>query len=148
MTSPTQKALASLRRQGYMAEVVEKWIPKPGGVRGAGGAGFRKDFLGCIDIIAVGKGQTIGVQACSIKSVSDRVKKIREGKTNKYPILDRAAEWCRSGNELWIWGFDPSNPRKSREVELTAAELDGWIVERDEMPTAPLVELEQSEIPF
>jgi hypothetical protein len=43
-TSPTQLSLAWLKKEGYLAEVVEKWIP---------GANIRKDLWGWCDIVAI-----------------------------------------------------------------------------------------------
>jgi hypothetical protein len=43
-TSPTQLSLAWLKKEGYLAEVVEKWIP---------GANIRKDLWGWCDIVAL-----------------------------------------------------------------------------------------------
>ena len=40
--------------------MVERWIRNPKHPAG----GFRKDFLGCIDIIAFNNYETVGVQSC------------------------------------------------------------------------------------
>ncbi|NIA67797.1 hypothetical protein HBA54_04265 [Pelagibius litoralis] len=42
--SPTQRSLKHLRDQGYMAEVVERWVPR---------VNIRKDLFGVIDILAL-----------------------------------------------------------------------------------------------
>lgn len=70
MSGPTERSLKHLRRQGYIADVVEKWIPF---VR------KRKDLFGFIDILGVHKereGDVIGVQATSATNVAARVEKI------------------------------------------------------------------------
>ena len=67
--SPTQLTLRELRKQGYTAAVVEKWNPH---------AHIRQDLFGCIDVLAVGNGETIGVQCTSYKNVSSRVKKMAD----------------------------------------------------------------------
>jgi hypothetical protein len=51
----TERTLALLAKAGFTAEVVERWIP---------GAGKRRDYLGCIDIVAVNDVLTLGVQSC------------------------------------------------------------------------------------
>jgi hypothetical protein len=59
-----------MRERGYLAEVVERWIP---------GANIRKDFAGFIDILCVHReriGDVVGVQATSGDNVSHRVEKI------------------------------------------------------------------------
>lgn len=67
--SPTQRSLAHLRSQGYLAEVVERWIP---------GANIRKDLFGFIDILAIRDNEVLGVQATSRDNVAARVAKIAE----------------------------------------------------------------------
>lgn len=76
--SPTARSLKHLRKLGYEAEVVEKWIP---------GANIRRDFLGFIDIIAIKDDEVIGVQATSGDNVSKRVAKITVHE--KLPIVRR-----------------------------------------------------------
>lgn len=68
-TSPTSRTLAKLREAGYLAEVVERWIP---------GANIRKDLFGFIDIVAIRDGEILGVQATSRDNVAHRVTKIAE----------------------------------------------------------------------
>lgn len=53
-TSPTARSLAKLRKEGWVAGVVEKWIPQ---------TKMRKDLFGFIDIVAVRGGVILGVQA-------------------------------------------------------------------------------------
>jgi carbonic anhydrase len=67
--TPTARSLAHLRAQGYLAEVVERWIP---------GCNIRKDLFGFIDILAVRDNEVLGVQATSRDNVSARVAKIAE----------------------------------------------------------------------
>ena len=67
--SPTQKSLEHLRKQGYVAEVVEKTIPK---------TFIKKDLWGFVDIVAIRDGETVGVQATSVANVSSRVNKIMD----------------------------------------------------------------------
>ena len=58
--SPTQRTLKYLRDEGYHCDIVERFIRNPK----VPGGGFRKDFLGAIDIIAFNTVSTIGVQSC------------------------------------------------------------------------------------
>lgn len=64
---PTQRSLEHLRKAGYLAEVVEKWIPM---------VKRRKDLFGFIDILAIREGEVVGVQATSGSNVAARVDKI------------------------------------------------------------------------
>lgn len=67
MSSPTSRSLDLLRKQGYLADVVERWIP---------GANIRKDLFGFIDIVAIKDGEIRGIQATTGSNCSSRVKKI------------------------------------------------------------------------
>jgi len=69
--TPTQRSLRHLRDSGYLAEVVERWVP---------GANIRKDLFGWIDIIAIRKGEVLAVQ-CTSTGVSERIKKISDSDT-------------------------------------------------------------------
>lgn len=95
-TSPTQRTLAWLRNQGYTAAVTEHWNAH---VR------RRQDLFGIIDIIAVGDGETIGVQATSNSgsNVPSRVTKILES--------DNTAAWLKGGNRLLVVGWAKRGPR-------------------------------------
>lgn len=67
--SPTQRSLKYLRKLGYLCAVVEKWNPH---------AKIRQDLYGVIDILAIRKGETLGVQATSYPNVSSRCNKIAD----------------------------------------------------------------------
>ena len=70
--TPTQRSLKHYRDKGYIAGVVERWIPQ---------ARKRSDLFGILDIVAVGDGETVGVQTTSGSNVSARVKKIADSDT-------------------------------------------------------------------
>ena len=97
--SPTQRSLAELRKRGYRAQVVEKWNPF---------AKIRQDLFGVIDVIGVGNGETVGVQATSASNVSARVRKMSEAEA--VPDL-RKAGW-----KLLVWGWDGA---RLREVDVS-----------------------------
>lgn len=94
--SPTQLSLEKLRADGWLAEVVEKWVP---------GANIRKDLWGWTDIVALKDGQTLAVQTTSYSNISARVNKITESDT----IAEvRKANWSvevhgwRKVNNRWV----------------------------------------------
>ena len=95
-TSPTSRSLALLRADGLLAEVVERWNPH---------ARVRHDLFGVIDIVALGDGETIGVQTTTRSNMSARVRKITESDT--YPQMIRAGwrvivhGWYRDKNKKW-----------------------------------------------
>lgn len=102
MSSPTQRTLALLRKQGYTAAVVEKWNPH---------AKIRQDLFGVIDIVAIGNGETLGVQCTSYPNVSSRVKKIE--------ACEALPELRKSGWRLLVHGWrKPKHRWEVREVEV------------------------------
>ncbi len=65
--SPTARSLEHLRKAGYLAQVVEKWIPA---------VKRRQDLYGFIDILAIRDNEVLGVQATSGDHVAERIDKI------------------------------------------------------------------------
>jgi hypothetical protein len=94
MAAPTERTLKKLRGEGWLAEVVERWIPY---------ARVRKDLFGWIDIIAIRDGDTLAVQCTSKSNMAARVKKIRESDTIA-PV--RAAGW-----NVWVVGWAKKDGR-------------------------------------
>lgn len=94
--SPTARSLAYLRKAGFVAEVVEKWIP---------GANIRRDFLGIIDILAFRPGSPVmvGVQATSRSNMGARQRKAMESTT--------LIPWVSSGHMFLVWGWDKKGTR-------------------------------------
>lgn len=103
--SPTQRTLKLYRDRGYVAEVVEKWIPR---------VNIRKDLFGFIDIVSIhpdSKG-CIGVQATSRGNMSARRNKILD--------IDDAKTWLNAGNRIVIIGWDkPKHRLRYKETEVT-----------------------------
>jgi hypothetical protein len=107
--TPTARSLAFARQSGYTVEVVERWIAQ---------AGVRKDFLGCIDAIALRPGCPIlGIQATSRANVSARVNKAR--------MLPGLRTWLAVGCEweCWGWFLTASGRWDVHRVSITGAEL-------------------------
>lgn len=92
--SPTQLTLEKLRGEGYLCEVVERWVP---------GANIRKDLFGFIDILAIREGDVLAVQATSKSNVSARVNKIAEH--------ENIAEVRKLGWQIEVWGWHKVNNR-------------------------------------
>ena len=67
--SPTQNTLKHMRSLGYLCQVVEVWNTH---------ARRRIDLFGIIDVLCVGSGEVVGVQATSYANISSRVKKITD----------------------------------------------------------------------
>ena len=86
--SNTTRTLAKLRADGYTAAVSERWNPH---------AGIRQDLFGFIDVVALGDGYTLGVQACSYSGISARVRKIAD---HDNIAAVRKANW-----RIEVWGW-------------------------------------------
>jgi hypothetical protein len=88
MSSPTARTLDKLRKEGWLAEVTEKWnhITKT-----------RKDLWGFCDILAIRENEILAVQATSYSNVSARVKKIAE-----HENVDAVR---KSGIGIEVWGW-------------------------------------------
>lgn len=80
-TSPTQRSLDLLRKDGWLVAVVERWNPH---------AFIRQDLFGIIDVLAVRGSETMGVQVTSAGNVSARIRKMSE--SDALPVL-REANW-------------------------------------------------------
>lgn len=79
--TPTQRSLKYLRDQGYLVDVVERWIP---------GANIRRDLFNFVDLLCLKDGETLAVQTTSYSGVSARVKKIA---ANENVAAVRQAGW-------------------------------------------------------
>jgi hypothetical protein len=106
--TPTARTLKLLRRQGYLAETVERWLP---------GVNVRKDLLGCIDVLALRPGSPIlGVQATSHSNVAARVKKA--------VALPGLQVWLACGCVFQVWGWKLQNGKwQVRQVEVRGEDL-------------------------
>lgn len=98
-TSPTQRTLAELRKNGYTAQVVERWNPH---------AKVRVDLFGVIDLLALLPDRILGIQACAGASHAARRTK----------ILDepRARQWLQAGAALECWSWSKRGARGKRKT--------------------------------
>ena len=104
-----QRTLKYLRKKGMSAGVVERLLPRPGTFP------IRKDYLGFIDIIAVGNGRVLGVQCTTYKGVSAHYRKILD--TDE--LQGDLANWL-SVADLEIWSWKP----RAREPDIKPIEED------------------------
>lgn len=88
MTSPTQRSIALQKKRGCFVQVVEKWNPF---------AKIRQDLFGCIDLVSVGFGGILGIQACARSSVAARLEK-----SMQQPPLK---EWLACGGRFAVQGW-------------------------------------------
>lgn len=97
MSSPTQRSLAKLRKDGWVAEVVEKWLPV---------VKRRKDLWGFCDILCIdSSGGILAVQTTSASNAQARVKKIQESDmltmVRKCGIAIHVHGWKKNKNGRW-----------------------------------------------
>ena len=106
-TSPTQRSLALLRRQGYRVAITEHWNSF---------VKRRQDLLGFIDLLAVAPSM-LAIQTTSGPNVSARIAKILE--------LPAAREWLEAGHRIIVHGWAKRGERGAvkrwscREEEVT-----------------------------
>ena len=97
--TPTARSLAELRKRGVVAQVVEQTIPK---------MFIKRDVFGVIDIIAMGGGHIVGIQATSGSNHAARVAKILEE--------PRARQWIENGGRLQVWSWSKRGERGKRKL--------------------------------
>ena len=106
--SPTQRTLALVRKQGFVAQVVEHVVPR---------TFIRRDLFNIIDILAINANHTIGIQTTSGSNVSARIKKAIES--------EQLRLWLSSPDRRFLihgWRKLKSSRRwECREIELTIA---------------------------
>ena len=96
MSSPTQRSLAKLRADGYLVAIVEHWNQY---------AKIRQDLYGFIDLLAIRRGEVLGVQATSRSNVSSRVAKITDhpnvAAVREADIRIEVHGWGKMANGRW-----------------------------------------------
>lgn len=102
--SPTELTLKKWRKAGYLCAVVENWNPH---------VKIRQDLFGCIDVLAVGNGETVGIQSTSNRNVSARVRKIENMPETVAALRD--SNW-----RIVIEGWKkPAHRWECREVDVS-----------------------------
>lgn len=118
MTSPTQRALAFCKDQGWTVQVVEKWNQW---------AGVRQDLFGCIDLVVLdgAGGGPLGVQVTSGSNVSARLTKSRQE--------PRLQQWLASPARFEVWGY---GKRKKRRKDGSYGKSYEWVLRRETLEAA------------
>lgn len=110
MTSPTQRSLAILKKNGYTAAIVEHWNPF---------ARIRQDLFGFIDIVAIKDGEpgVLGIQTTSQTNSAKRLQKIM--------TCPAAKVWLQSGNRIEIHGWAKMGKRGAAKTwQINCRKID------------------------
>jgi hypothetical protein len=109
--TPTARTIKLLRKAGYLAEVVERWLPIPG-------KSVKRDLFHIADVLAVHPRQHVFllVQCTSLGHVADRL-----AKTKGRPEL---ATWLAAGGRFAVWGwFRRNGVWRAKQVEVRGEDL-------------------------
>jgi len=97
--SPTSRSLEMLRNDGYVADVIERWIPR---------AMIRKDWCGFGDILACGDENIALIQTTTASNLMARWHKV---------VANPAAEkWLNAGGEIFVHGWAKRGGRGERKL--------------------------------
>ena len=119
--SNTQRTLTRLRKQGYRAEVVERWQPLTTREAGETGphkqkrTGYRRDLFKFIDVIAIMPDAILAVQSCSYTTIAAHRRKILHDPDIRLALLD----WLTAGGLFVIYGWR----KKGRLWEVTMRDV-------------------------
>lgn len=97
--TPTTETIKKLKRDGYTVAIVEKWNAF---------AKIRQDLFGFIDVLAIRKGEILGIQTTSRANVNARIKKSLAS-----PHLKT---WLLAGGRFEVWGWSKKGKRGQRKL--------------------------------
>ena len=112
--SPTKRALAELKKLGYVCQVVERWCAF---------SRRRIDLFGVIDIVYLSETSIVGVQVTTASNLAARRTKIL--------AEPRALAWIKAGGILELWSVAKRGARGQRRLwciikeEIVAADFEG-----------------------
>lgn len=107
MSSPTQRSLAYLRKQGWTVCIVEKWIEQ---------AQKRVDAFGFGDLLACKPtGEIALVQTTTAANMAARKAKIY--------AIPQAAVWSQAGGKVILHGWAKRGPRGKRKLWQVKEEI-------------------------
>ena len=99
-TSPTQRTLAALRKDGYTCAITERWNPH---------AHIRQDLYGFVDVLAIKPDYGIlAVQACAGGDHAKRRTKIL--------AEPRAKLWLECGGRICVCSWTKKGARGKRKL--------------------------------
>lgn len=99
--TPSQRTTKHLREQGYLVATVEHYNSF---------TRRKHDLFGCIDLLAVGNGETLAIQVTSRSNMSARIKKIEDNLA--------LPEMLRSKWRILVHGWDKGTNGRYRLKEF------------------------------
>ena len=103
-TSPTQRSLAFMRKSGFTACIVEKFLPARGGMKFP----RRIDAFGIGDLLACRPGQIVLVQTTTAVHMADHRAKIL--------AIPEFYKWKEAGGLVLLHGWSKKGPRGKRKL--------------------------------
>jgi len=96
--SPSARSMKHLRDEGWVVDIVERWI--------GGHIKVRKDLFGMFDLIAIKDKAVIVIQVTSGSNVAARVKKINASEhieaVRKTPLKPLVHGWRKNSKGRWV----------------------------------------------
>lgn len=108
--SPAELSLAMLRRWGWQAAMVERFIAA---------IKIRQDLFGIIDILGMSAERgIIGVQCCSLDAYQKHIEKYRDP-----DLVYNIKTWLQANGryEIWAWGRRKDDGEDRTVIQITAA---------------------------
>jgi len=99
--TPSQRTTKHLREQGYLVATVEHYNSF---------TRRKHDLFGCIDLLAIGNGETLAIQVTSRSNMSARIKKIQDNLA--------LPEMLRSKWRILVHGWDKGTNGRYRLKEF------------------------------
>ena len=99
--TPSQRTIKHLREQGYLVATVEHYNSF---------TRRKHDLFGCIDLLAIGNGETLAIQVTSRSNMSARIKKIEDNLA--------LPEMLRSKWRILVHGWDKGTNGRYRLKEF------------------------------
>ena len=99
--------------------MVERWVPMPAHP----GGGYRKDYLGIIDLICINEVFTIGVQSCG-QDFAVHLKTVKE--------CDMTPLWLECvDREMWVIGWRKLLKKRGGKLKIWSPRIE--IIKRREL---------------
>ncbi len=105
--TPTARALEEIRKQGFVAEVVERRLPH---------CFVTKDFFGFADIIYATESSIVALQVTGGKNHASRKTKIL--------AEPKALVWLKAGGLIELWTYNKQGPR---------GQVKTWVCRKEEI---------------